>query len=44
MLHTHVPVYRNGHEGEHGDGDGEVRDEVVDGAVHRPEDPIPRLD
>ena len=37
----HLPVYRDGHEGEHGDGDGEVGDEVVDGAVQRAEDPIP---
>ena len=36
-----LPVDGDCHEREDGDRDGEVRDEVVDGAVERPEDPVP---
>ena len=35
-----VPVDADGHEGKDGDGHGEVRDEVVDGAVGRAKDPV----
>ena len=35
------PVDGDGHEGEDRDGDGEVGDEVVDGAVRSSEDPVP---
>ena len=34
------PVDGDGHEGEDRDGDGEVGDEVVDGAVQWPKDPV----
>jgi hypothetical protein len=35
-----IPVDRDGHECEDGDGDREVGDEVVDGAVQGAEDPV----
>ena len=40
-VHFILPVDGNGHECEDGDGHGEVRYEVVDGAVHGAKNPIP---
>ena len=40
-IYPALPVDGDGHEGEDRDGDGEVGDEVVDGAVRSSEDPVP---
>jgi hypothetical protein len=39
----HEPVDGDGHEREDGHGDGEVGDEVVDGAVQRTEHPVSEM-